>query len=144
MRQKNKEEMVLMIDIDWMPKPWLKFYEKTRRLLLEALGYEVTKFIAHPSPGGRGIHVWIHIKGKPLTEMELLKFQYIVGGDDPIRSKINYRRVRRGIKGFWNKLFSIKHRLKSLPKRCRKCRIRRAVMEWESKEEIWDEEKAKF
>ena len=137
MKRKNEAETVLMIDIDWMPKPWIKFYEKTRRLLLEALGYKVTKFIVHPSSSGKGIHVWIHIRGKPLTDMELLKFQYIVGGDDPVRSKINYRRVRRGIRGFWNKLFSRKHVLKNLPQRCRKCRIRRFIMELEGDEEIW-------
>jgi hypothetical protein len=131
------EETVLIMDIDYLPRKWLPFYEETRRLLLEALGYKVTRFIVKPSNSKRGIHVWIHLEGKPLTEMELLKFQYIVGMDDPVRTKINYRRVWRGIRNFWNKCFNHKHKIKELPKHCLECRLRRYVAELEGEDEVW-------
>jgi len=135
---------ILMTDLDFMPKPWLDFYKDTRRLMVEGLGYKLNRIITKPSPQGKGLHAWIYIETpQPLTEIELLKLQYMVGGDCHTRSRINYRRVRRGLQGFWNKLFSIKWKKKPLPKRCQKCRIRRAVWELALKDEIWDEAKAK-
>jgi hypothetical protein len=128
---------ILMIDVDWMPKPWWLDWVETRKSILEGLGYQLTKTIRKPSQSGKGLHVWLYIEThKPLTDMEKVKLQYLLG-DCIVRSSINYRRVRRGIKVFWNKLFSIKHKLQPLPKRCQKCRIRLAVAELEEKDEKW-------
>jgi len=132
-------EQILMTDIDWLPARWWNFYVETRRILLEGLGYKLNKVIKHPGPSGRGIHVWLHIEGPALTDYELNKFQYIVGMDDPIRAKINHHRVWRGIRGFWSKLFSKKHRVRELPKRCQQCRYARFIKELATKDEIWDE-----
>jgi hypothetical protein len=140
---KQNKEIILLTDLDFMPKPWLDFYKETRRLMVEGLGYKLKRIITKPSPQGKGLHAWIYIEGPPLTEMELLKFQYIIGADCHTRSRINYRRVRRGLKGFWNKLFTVKHKIKQLPKRCQKCRIRKAVWELAEKDEIWKEAKTK-
>ncbi|MEM2293383.1 MAG: hypothetical protein QXX41_08920 [Nitrososphaerota archaeon] len=135
-RKENEAEDVLMLDIDFMPKPWYDKWLETREVMLNHLGYKLTKAIKHPSPSGKGLHVWLHIKGPPLTDMEKVKLQFFMG-DDPVRSKINYRRVRRGIKSWWNKLFSVKHVRAKPSKRCMNCRILRAVKELEGEEEIW-------
>jgi hypothetical protein len=127
-----------MVDIDWMPKRWWSFYCETRRVLLESLGYKLVRINKHPGPSGRGLHVWLHISGPHLTDYEKNKFQYLIGNDDPIRAKLNHHRTWRGLAGFWNKLFSKKHRIQeNMPKRCRQCRVRRAVHELATRDEIW-------
>jgi len=141
-RGKEMTEQVLMVDVDWLPQRWWSFYVETRRILLEALGYKLLRVIKHPGPSGRGLHVWLHVSGPPLNDYELNKFQYIVGMDDPIRAKLNHHRTWRKLEGFWNKLFSRKHRVQDLkPKRCQKCRLRRAIHGLAVKDDLWDDEK---
>jgi len=78
MKKDEKVEDVLLIDIDWLPKSYVDFYIKTRKMLLEALGYELRDVIIKPSSSRRGVHVWLHIYGKPLTDQEKVKFQYLI------------------------------------------------------------------
>lgn len=136
----KQNEQILMLDVDWMPKPWWRTWLQTREAILNSLGYKLLRAIRKPSPGGRGLHVWFYVEGPEMDDMKKVKLQYLVG-DCIVRSKINYRRVRRGIRGFWNKLFYIKHHFIPLPRRCRKCRIRLGVAELETKDEVWDEQK---
>ena len=108
--------------------------------MLEALGYELIRIIKHPSPSGRGLHIWFHFRGAKLSDYELNKFQYIIGMDDPIRAKLNHHRTWRGMEGFWNKAFSVKHVLRqNKPKRCLRCRPRRFLHELATKDELWKE-----
>jgi hypothetical protein len=135
---KQNKETALLIDIDWLPKSYVDFYIKTRKMLLEGLGYKLNKVIIKPSSSKRGIHVWLHIYGKPLTDQEKVKYQYLVGADCHIRSMINHRRVWRGIRGWWNKLFDIKHTIKPRPKRCQKCKIIQTLEELADRDdEYW-------
>jgi len=141
MKKDEKVEDVLLIDIDWLPKSYVDFYIKTRKMLLEALGYELRDVIIKPSSSRRGVHVWLHIYGKPLTDQEKVKFQYLIGNDCHIRSMINHRRVWRGIRGFWNKLFEIKYAVKPRPKRCQRCKIIQVLEELADKDgEYWFKE----
>lgn len=135
-------ETILMIDVDWMPKSWWASWVETREALLNKLGYTLNGVIRKPSPSGKGIHVWLYVEGPVLTDMQKLRLQYL-SGDCIVRCKINHKRVLRGIRGFWNKLFYFKHRIRQLPKRCQKCRIGRAIQELETKDERWLKEVTK-
>jgi len=54
---------------------------------------------------------------------------------------INHRRVWRGIRGFWNKLFEIKYAVKPRPKRCQRCKIIQVLEELADKDgEYWFKE----
>jgi hypothetical protein len=131
-------EDVLLLDVDWLPKRWWNEWVETRKAILEKSGLKLNKVIRHPSSSRRGIHVWLHVESEqPLTDWDKVKLQFFLG-DCPIRSMINHRRVWRGIRGFWNKLFAVKHAIKPRPKRCQKCKIIQALEELANRDdEYW-------
>lgn len=117
-------------DWDFRPtKRWIRVYLETITNTYEHLGYKVEEIIIKKR--GRGFHIWTHIiSKKPFTEDEVNMLQWLAG-DDITRVRINRLRTRRGMKMFWNKLFSKVIWRKSLPKNCQKCRIVKTLRELE-------------
>ena len=101
---------VLKLDLDYkLSKDWLKKWEKSRRGLLDSLGFQTTNFIIVPSDK-RGYHCWIHIRNKipsrHLKPKDLVMLQ-ILCGSDLSREVINLARIKRGMAfRTSNKLFS--------------------------------------
>jgi len=123
-------KQVLKIDIDhridkWR---WTRAYKKAVTNLLQGFGYKVEDIIIKPSSSGRGVHIWIKIDGKKLTEMRKVMFQFLCC-DDQTRVAINRWRVKRGVKN-WNKLFSkVLYKRIDTKEPCHSCRLRRIVKE---------------
>lgn len=127
---------VLKVDLDSkLIDHWREEWLKTRELTLSALGLKLVDFFIKESPSKKGYHCFFYVVGKPLTDIEVLKTQYLLG-DCETRCKINYYRItERNMKRMWNKMFS-KHLWKApLPKNCQECRIRKYLMELESEDE---------
>ena len=118
---------VVKLDVDWKPpKKWREEWIETRKLILNHLGYKVVKVVEEPSSSRRGSHYWLHLD-KKVSDMTLVRLSYLLG-DDETRTRINFLRVKRGIKN-WNKLFS-KVVWRSEPNEiCKKCHLRKRVIE---------------
>jgi hypothetical protein len=144
---KKRVEEVLQVDHDWkMPKKWMGFYVRTRRSLLESLGYEVKDIIWRESSSRKGYHIWIHIVGPPLTDEEKNMFQWLIGCDDPVRVRINQTRIKRRISKWWSKLFHEVRAFKGFkghpPRSCRNCKIVGYLRELEAEVEAAEEEES--
>lgn len=97
---------ILKIDLDVRIDKfgWLEHYKKALKAVLKAFGYRFKKMIVRESPSGRGLHCWIYIVGKPLTEEKRNLLQWLTF-DDQTRVWINQMRIEKGIP-LWNKMFS--------------------------------------
>jgi len=111
-------------------REWQRLFKETRVAIVRALGNDFSDIIIRPSPSGRGVHVWVHLKKPIVTDEEWLLYSLLLG-DDPGRVYINSLRVKRGIKDF-NKIFSKHLWRKPLDEKCEKCWLRRWVFEEES------------
>ena len=123
-------KQILKIDIDhridkWR---WLSAYKKAVTYLLKGFGYKVLSIVIRPSSSKRGIHIWIEVEGKRMTDMKKVMLQFLCC-DDQTRTAINRWRVKRGIKT-WNKLFSdVLYRRIDKKEPCHSCKLRRIVKE---------------
>lgn len=129
---------VLHIDWDYAwPEHWIPFWKNTVVHTLEELSFIVERIIMKQSPSREGgQHVWIHIISSiELTDDMINMLQWICL-DHHTRVWINTLRIDRGLRKWWNKLFSRHLWKKPLPKRCRKCKLREIL--GEMKEEYDD------
>ena len=135
------KKYVLKVDVDLkLPKKWIELFKKSRKGMLESLGFKVTDIVIHPS-SRRGFHAWFHIESKkPLNPKDLAYLQFLCG-DDKGRFLLNLWRIKRGIS--WkraNKMFSeVLWRRDTLSERCKKCGLFKAAQE--AKEYIINNEK---
>ena len=120
---------VLKIDVDYpFPEKWFEEWQNLKTAVLNQMGFKVEKIIVKKSPSGRGKHLWIHITTpKPLTDMEKLKLEWLMG-DQQARVWINLQRIKRGVKK-WDKLFTRHLWVKPPDPKCRKCHIRKFIEE---------------
>jgi hypothetical protein len=117
---------VLHLDWDYpWPDHWLQEWRKRVLSLLHDEGLDLERIIIKPSPSREGgTHIWIHIAAaKELTDDYINMLQWLLL-DHHTRVWINILRVDRGLKKFWNKLFTRHIWKKPLPKRCQKCKLR--------------------
>lgn len=99
---------ILRVDIDehiekW--DGWLDSYKKMVKATCREFGLEVEDIIVKKSDK-RGLHVWVHTKGRELEPREIVKLQWLIN-DCFGRTLINMRRIERGTP--WeinNKIFS--------------------------------------
>jgi len=136
MQKKSKHVLHVDIDRDIVAWGWKQDYIKSVKAVLQAFGYKPTRFIFKKSPSNTGWHVWIHITGKPLTDEQLNKLQWLAGHDDLTRVYINQLRIKRGLKKYWNKLFARHIWVKPIPETCKKCRLRKYLNEIREAEQI--------
>jgi intein-encoded DNA endonuclease-like protein len=131
---------VLKIDldsklIDYWKEDWLK----TRKIILKALDLVFIDLLITESPSKKGYHCFFHVVGRPLSDLEVLKAQHLLG-DCETRCKINYYRItQRNMKKMWNKMFS-KHLSVMADPKCEKCDIRKhyhEIAELEGEDEVW-------
>ena len=121
------------IHLDWdypIPEAWVEAWKEQKTQMLRNMGFEVERIITKPSPSKKGgVHHWIHILSlRQLTEDELNMLQWLCL-DDPTRVFINRMRTERGLKVYWNKLFTRHVWVKPMDENCKKCKIRRVVSE---------------
>jgi hypothetical protein len=121
----------LKLDFDFRPtKRWLRLWIVGKMAMLKALGYTPGELIIKFK--GRGFHAWWNItKSTPFTDDEVNMIQWLCC-DDVTRVRINRYRTRRGIKKYWNKIFSAVSYRKPLPKNCQNCQLRKVLAECES------------
>lgn len=122
---------VLHIDWDYAwPPHWIPIWRQEKTAMLESMGLSVTNIIMKPSPHRKeGLHLWIHIStARELSDDEINMLQFLCG-DHHTRTWINTLRVDRGLKKWWNKLFSRHLWRKPLPEACEKCKIRQILAE---------------
>lgn len=138
----NENRYCLHLDFDYpVPEHWITLWETERRIMLKNMGYLVERVIIKDPKevdeetrktvykGRKGKHVWIHILSPTeLTEEEINMLQWLCG-DDPVRVNINRMRIDRGLRKYWNKLFSRAVWIRPLDKKCEKCKIRRILNE---------------
>mgnify|MGYP001075973881 CR=1 FL=1 len=127
-------ERVLHLDWDWKPpKKWVDTWINAKLSMLERMGYKVGDVVFKLSDAGkgRGYHIWLHVfKPSEYTEDEVNMLQWLLL-DDQTRVRINRLRTRRGLRKYWNKIFSLVLWRKPLPRQCVKCRLRKYFHEIE-------------
>jgi len=131
---------VLHMDFDYpVPDQWLKVYKEQKTAMLENMGFFVDRKIIKPSPSRKGgSHIWIHITSlRELTEDEINMLQWLCG-DDPTRVWINRMRIDRGLKKFWNKIFTRHVWVRPLDEKCKRCKIRRVLNEMRKEVEKYE------
>jgi len=127
----SAHKYVLHLDWDYpIPEHWIKVWEQEKTAMLESLGFTVDRIITKPSPSRKGgSHIWIHIiSPQELSEDEVNMLQWLCG-DDPTRVWINRMRIDRGLKKYWNKLFSRHVWVREMDEKCKTCKIRRTIYE---------------
>lgn len=96
----------LKIDLDWKPpKDWLDKYLEYVGLVLSFIDLKPKSISCKDSPGGKGWHVTVELE-EAISDMQALRIQFLLG-DDRTRCRLNYARIKAGVKG-WNKLWSYK------------------------------------
>jgi len=142
---------IIRLDIDSSLLPlWQKEWIETRKAILESLGFKLEKAIIRPSgePApwlteeqkrkigkGKGYHAWLHIETpKPLTDLEKLKLQFLLG-DDCGRIWINYLRITKRKAPYWDKIFAYILWRKPLDEKCQNCSLRKYLEEIARSEE---------
>jgi len=125
----------LHMDWDWNPpQKWRQAWETHTKAMLEYFQLVVDRIIMKQSDRrkGRGQHIWIHIQSRrKLSEDDINMLQWLCG-DDLTRVRINRLRTRRGLKGWWNKLYDHIVWRKPLPENCQKCHLRAVLKEMEA------------
>lgn len=133
-------EEIIRIDIDSKLLPlWKGDWIGTRKAILKSLGYKLERAIIKPSgealpwldekQEGRGFHAWLHISSpKPLTDLDRLKLQFLLG-DDLGRCWINYLRITRRHMEKWDKIFGYVLWRGPLEEPCKSCSLRRHIEE---------------
>ena len=136
---------VVAIDVDSSLLPlWKEKFIETRRRILESYGFKLKKAIIRPSgePApwlsekqkkkigkGKGFHCWFHFESpRPLTDMEKLELQFMLG-DDYGRVYINYLRITKRKSPHWSKIFSYILWRKPLDEKCQNCSLRKYLEE---------------
>lgn len=124
-------------DYPW-PKHWIPLWKEVAENTLHYLGMKLEKIIIKPSPSRQGgVHTWLHIiSPKKLSDDEVNMLQWLVGLDHHTRVWINTLRIDRGLRKWWNKLFSRHLWKKPLPKRCQKCKLREILSEMKEAREV--------
>ena len=87
---------VLKLDFDWTPPT--NWYEK-KIDLIRSIFHGATWYTKNSE---RGFHLFVHLN-QDLIEEEICMWQWVFG-DDQDRTRLNYARMRKGVKN-WNKLF---------------------------------------
>ncbi|MHA1834980.1 MAG: hypothetical protein ACTSV7_13460 [Candidatus Baldrarchaeia archaeon] len=129
----------LHLDFDYpIPKEWMEVWKEQKTAMLQRMGFTVEriiiKSIKKPSKVYRGRrkyskHIWVHLfSPRKLSEEEINLLQWLCC-DDQVRVWINNLRIKRGLKVYWNKLFSRRIWVRPLPEQCKKCKIRRILNE---------------
>jgi len=126
-------QTLTMLHGDWDFTPsehWQQVWKENAVAMLERMHFKIDDIIMKPSKGsGKGIHLWIHIRGRKLSESDKNMLQWLICLDDPTRVRINILRTKRGLKQFWSKLFSHARNVKEHP--CAKCRLVALLREME-------------
>ncbi len=117
----------LLIDVDWRPpfKEWIDKWVELRKEMLRRLGVEFEDIVV--SYTDRGFHVWVWLK-KDLPPEKVLELQFLLG-DDPVRCKINYFRLKRGVFERYNLLFSKVIYRRPPDEKCMQCKLWRIYVE---------------
>jgi len=120
-----QNETCLKLDWDYpIPKAWVRRWKLYKTAMLEGMGYKVKRVTIKPSPSKKGgKHVWIAITPSPENDMEKLFLEWLLG-DQQTRVWINMLRIKRGVKK-WDKLFTRHLWIKPIPRKCKKCNIRK-------------------
>lgn len=131
--RKTLEKYIFKVDVDLRIDDWMEPFKKTRRAILNQLGFEVEEIIDNPSSSSKGHHFFIHAIGKGgLSDFDMNRIQFLLG-DCQTRVKINRLRIeKRGLQKFWNKMYSIARSVKEHP--CAKCRLVGLLREMEENE----------
>jgi hypothetical protein len=137
MKENSQYSYVLHLDWDYeWPEHWKEAWRQTAKLILEHFNIQIEKIIVKPSPNVKDGHVWIHVKSrKPLTDDQINMLQWLLT-DHQTRVWINILRIERGLRKFWNKLFTRHLWVKPLPKRCQKCKILKILKEMREKHHV--------
>jgi len=133
-----REIVTTDIDSSLLPK-WQEGYIRTRKAILECLGFKLLEVIIRPSgealpwletkTKGKGFHVWWHIETpKPLSDLERLELQFYLG-DDTGRIWINHLRITERHNPHWEKIFGYITWRSPLPEPCKSCMLRKYLEE---------------
>lgn len=119
---------------DWdykIPDAWQFIWRDVAEKVLQDMGFKLKRIIIKPSPHRKeGKHLWLHIESpRKLSDDEVNMLQWLVVHDHNTRVWINMLRIDRGLKRWWNKLFSRHLWRKPLPERCQKCKLREILGE---------------
>jgi len=99
---------VLKIDLDVkVSQKLLEKWLETRKLILEHLGYTITKIRYVETE--KGYHFWIHLK-ENLEPKEVAELQFLLG-DDHNRARYNFLRLKFRTFHEFNVLFNRKKRI---------------------------------
>jgi len=131
MKENSQFKHVLHLDFDYPIAPhWMEEWRKHVYRTLKAYNMEVEEIIVKPSPSREGgLHIWIKATSPvELSDDNINMLQWLLC-DHQVRVWINTLRIERGLRKFWNKLFTRHLWRKPLPKQCQKCVIRRYVNE---------------
>ena len=100
---------VVLVDIDIkLHSELLKKFIETRKLILNFLGYAVTKI--NYTETDKGMHFWFHL-AKPVDKYTLWELQFLLG-DDHNRVRYNLMRLELDTFDKFNVLFNKKKRYK--------------------------------
>jgi hypothetical protein len=133
-----------VIHLDWdypIPEEWVMVWKEQKTFMLRNMGFEVERIIIkNPKDesketaetvykGRKAVHIWVHILSlRQLSEDELNMLQWLCC-DDVVRVFINRMRTERGLKVYWNKLFTRHVWVKPMDENCKRCKIRRVISE---------------
>lgn len=133
---------VLHVDFDHpIPPSWIEIWKLYKTTMLETMGFQVERTIfkdpkdVHPTlaktlyKGRKGTHVWIHIASPHELDEDTINMLQWLCCDDPTRVWINRMRIVRGLRKYWNKLFSRHVWVREMDEKCKKCKIRRILYE---------------
>lgn len=104
---KDFNDEIFKIDLDTRIDKfgWLDDYKKMVADIMQRFGYSVNRIISRASPSGRGLHIWIHVKGPEIKDERIRNKLQMFCGDDNTRVWINQMRIEKGIP-LWSKMFS--------------------------------------
>jgi hypothetical protein len=125
------------LHLDWdypWPEHWVSEWKALVKYVVTSHGLTLEKIIMKESPSRQGgKHIWIHIASpRELSDDEINMLQWLLL-DHHTRVWINILRTQRGLRRFWNKLFTRHLWVKPLPKNCQKCRILKILKEMREK-----------
>jgi len=121
-----KFKYVLHLDWDYpIPEKWKEVWKEHIIAMLDRMNLQAERIITTPSPSREGgIHIWLHVlSARKLYETDINMLQWLCN-DCPTRVWINSLRIDRGLRVYWNKLFTRHLWRKPLPEQCEKCRLR--------------------